>query len=103
MKHIACDLEKILGKALTKQDKLLGSLTMNWHKIAGAQLSVYSCPMRITNSIDKGQKIKILHISASNSSVGLEVTYHQSTILERIAVYFGHRIIDRVRVKVLSN
>jgi hypothetical protein len=100
MKHVGGNLDKILGKVFAQKDKLLGPITLNWHKITDHNLGRKSCPVRISESTENGKTIRFLHVSVKDSSIGLEITYHQNIILERIAIYFGHKIIDRIRVRL---
>lgn len=100
MRPIADSIDILLRKTFARHDKTFAEIMINWPKIAGAAFGSRTCPLRILTVTEKGEKLKILHIKASDSATSLEFTYHQNIILERIAVYFGHKAIDKLYIKI---
>lgn len=100
MRPIAEFIDGILRKTFARHDKTFAEIMINWPKIAGVTFGSRTHPFKISTVTEKGEKIKILHIKASDSATSLEFTYHQNIILERIAVYFGHKAISKLHIKI---
>lgn len=92
-------IDKIIYKIYEKKNPLLAELITNWKKIVGEELAKISHPIKLQNSA-ANKKNNILYVSASNSSVSLELTYKQDIMIERIAVYFGYKLVGKIRVLV---
>src|SRR5579871_4789253 len=102
MKLLADDVNTIIRKIFRNQHPYLAEIIINWPKIVGPNFSKYSSPQKITKSREKSININILHIQVENSSIGLQISYQQELILERIAVYLGVKAIHRIRLIVSS-
>ena len=100
MIEISEHINSILRSVFSGHDKTFSEIMINWPKIAGVRFSTSIIPSKITTVTEKGQKKKILHVKATNTTTSLEFTYHQNIILERIAVYFGHKAIDKLSIKI---
>ena len=101
MKPISDNIDKILRYVFARHDKAFGEIMIHWHKITGAQFGCRTTPLRMSKMIEKGQKITILHVGTKDAATSLEFSYHQDIILERIAVYFGYKHVDKLRIKVM--
>lgn len=99
MKPIADEVEKIVRPVFAKHGKIFAEVMINWSKIAGVAFGQKTSPYKITTAAEKGRKINILHVKASNSATGLEFAYQQDIIMERIAIYFGYKAVDKIIVK----
>lgn len=100
MKPLIADVNKIIRKIFGRKNPILAELIINWGKIVGVKFSHQSVPLKIISSYEKGQKINILYIEIENSSLSMEMSYQQDVIIERIAVYLGHKGIHKMRVVV---
>lgn len=100
MRPIADHIDILLRKTFARHDKTFAEVMINWPKITGASFSSRTSPIKISTVTEKGQKIKILYVKTADAATSLEFTYHQNIILERIAVYFGHRAIDKLYIKI---
>jgi hypothetical protein len=98
MKPISENIDKVLRTVFSKHSKAFAEIMINWPKVAGAKFGSSTSPMKISNITEKKVQIKVLYVKVSDSATGLEFTYHQDIILERIAVYFGYRAVDKLRV-----
>ncbi|MBN8530541.1 MAG: DUF721 domain-containing protein [Alphaproteobacteria bacterium] len=72
-------------------------LVRDWPAIVGESLASQSRPQRLTFPRDK-KTDGILRVEAS-PGFALEMQYMESTILERIAAYFGFRAVSRLQIK----
>lgn len=100
MKPLVDDVNKIIYKIYKKNNPLLAGVMLHWAKIVGAQYGTQTMPLKITSARDKNQKINILHVISSNSSVALEIAFQQEIIIERLAVYMGYKAIQKIRTVV---
>ena len=95
-------LEDNIGKiikpmARNKKDSffILSSLIKNWPAIIGEKYYPYCVPQKV--KISKEHKIT-LFINAHNSAVAFYLEGNYSQILEKIAAYFGYKIINEIRI-----
>jgi hypothetical protein len=102
MKPLIADVNKIIRKIFGRKNPILAEIIINWGKIVGVKFSGKSVPLKITSAIEKGQKINILYIEIANSALSMEMSYQQDVILERIAVYLGHKGIHKIRLVTLG-
>jgi hypothetical protein len=101
MKPIADNIDKVLLKVFARHDKAFAEIMVHWHKITGSQFGSRTFPLKISSTTEKGRKINILHIGAKDAATSLEFSYHQDIVLERIAVYFGYKHVDKLRIKIM--
>lgn len=69
----------------------------DWHLIVGEELAKYSYPKRLSY-VNRKKKDAVLHISASNSSIAMNIEYKKGIIIENISVYFGLDFIKSIKV-----
>jgi hypothetical protein len=91
-------IDGVINDIFGKQHPLLPKLIQNWGKIVGAKFSNMSNPYKIVRIKEKGKQINVLHINIENSVVAMEFTFQQDIILERIAVFFGFRAIEQIKI-----
>lgn len=99
MKPISNEIDKVLRGVFARHSKTFAEIMINWPKITGLAFGAITSPYKIATATEKKRKINILYVKVDNSSTGLEFTYHQDIIIERIAVYFGYKAIDKIIVK----
>lgn len=101
MKPIADNINKVLRHVFSRHDKAFAEIMIHWNKITGSQFGSRTAPLKISRATERGQKINVLHVGAKDAATSLEFSYHQDVILERIAVYFGYKHIDKLRIKIM--
>ena len=100
MKPLNVEVNRLIHSIFKKKHPILAEIMINWGKIVGVKFSTKAAPLKITKSIESGKKINILHISAENSSISMEMSYQQELIIERIAVYLGYKGIHKIKMLV---
>lgn len=92
-------LNLLLRKVIGKKNKVLAEIIINWNKIVGAEISAHASPIKIYTIREKSQELNVLLIHTASSAIGLKLSYQQEIIIERIAIYFGHKAIHRIKIK----
>jgi hypothetical protein len=103
MKKLDNIINQFLTKLYKKQGSVMSELIINWSKIVGEALAYDTRPAKIRSQLYKGQKIHILYVHVSDSSKAIEISYSESVILERIAIFLGKKAIQRILVQVISS
>lgn len=98
-KLLGDSINYILRKIIGQKNKVLAEIIINWPRIVGAELSSSASPLKIYSTREKGQQINVLIIQADSSAAGLKLSYQQELVIERIAVYFGHKAVHRLKIK----
>ncbi|MES2214871.1 MAG: DUF721 domain-containing protein [Pseudomonadota bacterium] len=101
MRSIADNIDKVLRKVFARHDKAFAEIMIHWHKITGPQFGSRTFPLKISQMTEKGLKINTLHVGAKDAATSLEFSYHQDVVIERIAVYFGYKHVDKLRIKIM--
>lgn len=100
MKPIIEDINKLIHKIFKKQHPILAELIINWGKIVGIKYSDKCCPIKVTTEKQNGKLTNVLHISADNSSVAMELSYLHELMIERIAIYFGYKAVHKIKLLI---
>ena len=92
------EIIKLISKPIAEN---FGFKTTNiiddWESIAGKKLAQYSQPIKLSyNNKNRGT----LCIVADNSSIALELKYHEHIILEKLAKLFDHKAIDSIYIRL---
>lgn len=74
---------------------------VNWSKIAGVKFAGSTYPLKTISYKENKQFRKLLVVNADNSSLGMELSFQQEILIERIAVYFGYKAIHKIQVRTL--
>ncbi len=98
MKPISENLDKVLRTVFAKHSKAFAEIMINWPSITGGKFGSSTAPIKISMITENKVKINLLHIKAQDAATGLEFTYHQNIILERIAIYLGYKAVDKLRI-----
>ncbi len=93
-------INNILRGVIGQRSKILAEIVINWPKIVGSELSKDTSPMRIFSAKEKGQQVNILYVNVTSSAIGLRLSYQQEMLIERIAIYFGHKAVHKIKIKV---
>jgi len=89
----------ILRRIIGQKSKVLAEIIINWPRIVGADLATSASPIKIYSTREKGEQVNVLMIQADSSAAGLKLSYQQELVIERIAIYFGHRAVHRLKIK----
>ncbi len=100
MKLLSHDINIIIKRIFGKQNPSLAEIMINWNKIVGSKFSNKTVPIKISTIKERGKAINILYVQAENSSIALEISFHQQIIIERISVYLGFKAIHSLRTKI---
>lgn len=98
-KFLGDSINFILRRIIGQKSKVLAEIIINWSRIVGAELSSNVSPMRIYSAREKGEQVNVLLVQADSSAVGLKLSYQQELVIERIAIYFGHKAVHRLKIK----
>ncbi len=98
---------KLLGESITgllreiwgQKSDVLAEIMINWPKIVGVEFASIIEPVRIYSAREKASQVNVLLVRAFSSAAGLKLAYQQEIIVERIAIYFGHKAIHRIKIK----
>lgn len=101
MQQINKHLTTVLRNALSNQHPILSEMLISWHQIVGTKFASATTPMKYISNTHNKRKINILYISTANSGIGMEIAYNENIIIERIAVYFGYKAVDKIQVKII--
>lgn len=102
MKLLSHDINIIIKRIFGRQHPLLAEIMVNWDKIVGPKFSSQATPLRIGSIKEKGLALNVLHVQVENSSIALELSFHQHIIIERISVYLGFKAIHNLKTTIYS-
>lgn len=74
---------------------IVNNLAKNWQNIVGEQYSKFCKPQKVNFNHDKKA---ILTISASNSAVAFALESKSQDIIEKIAIYFGYKLVSSIKI-----
>ena len=97
MKKIQNIVEKLLHKIYGTQNSIMTTIVTNWTEIIGKDYSQQTYPFKITSYKRKAKQENILHIRSNNSSQTSQLRYLEETIIERIALQCGNKIIHKIQ------
>ena len=98
-KLLGDSINYILRRIIGQKNKVLAEIIINWPRIVGGELSSNASPMKIYSIREKGEQINVLLVQADSSAAGLKLSYQQVLVIERIAIYFGHKAVHRLKIK----
>ena len=98
MKRLADEIATINSRIFRQKGKIFAGLMINWSKIVGEQYSNNTYPRNIKEIKENSIMYKTLYLVVKNSSIGMELSCHKEVIIERAAMFFGFRAIDKIRI-----
>jgi len=101
MKPISDGVNNLIRRIFIKRDPILAEIIINWTKIVGIKFSGNTAPCKISRGFEKSNKINILHVEASDSSLSMEMSFQQDIIIERMTVYLGFKAIHKLKLIVV--
>ena len=100
-KLLSESINNILRECVSQKSKAMGEIIINWAKIVGPEFARDTYPTNIFSAKEKGQQINILYVNVNSSAVGLKLSYSQEMIIEKIAIYFGHKAVHKIKMRVI--
>ena len=84
---------------------VIADLTLYWPKIVGDKFanSYKIIPLKITTKKTNLNIEQILHIRAPNHAIKTEVFFQESVIIERIKIYLGKKVVDKIKIVIDQN
>ena len=93
--HKISQIIKPISKKKKDNFVVLNSLLKNWEAIVGAKYYRYCYPKKVQfNTNNK----TVLFIGSYNAAVAFALDGHQNYIIEKIASYFGYKIISSIKI-----
>jgi hypothetical protein len=87
---------EISKPAIAKKGFVHARLITHWSEIIGASMAEYCFPQEVT--FPAGKRSNGLLTIATDSGHALEIQHLTPILLEKMAVYFGYRAIERIRI-----
>ena len=100
MRQISNNINYIVKGVFSKKGISFAEIMMHWSNIVGNELAENISPVKVTMSKVGKKEIKILHVLVPSASAGVEVSYKQDMIIERIAAFFGYKAIDKLKINI---
>jgi len=89
-------IEKATGKAFSKNSKLEKQIYLSWTDIVGRELAQKATPQDV--SFARNEKSKTtLHLCVYDS-FAVEISYMEEVIIEKIAMFFGFKSIEKIKI-----
>ena len=87
-----------ITKKMDKQDPIMYRLIKHWPEIVGEELCELCKPNKVTYySVDQ-QQFATLYVETFSSSTAMQVSFMTVMMMDRIAGYFGHKAISRIKI-----
>lgn len=102
MRKLSKFIPGLVVTACQKQGVLQHKILSEWKEIVGEHLSKISVPLKTHFTYNK-QSGGILVIGVTNCGYIMELQMMENVILERLAVYFGYKAIEKIRLQYVSN
>ena len=100
MKKISNNINYIVKGVFSRKGISFAEIMMHWSSIVGEELAENISPVKVSFSKIGKREIKILHVLVPSSSAGVEVSYKQDMIIERIAAFFGYKAVDKLKINI---
>ena len=95
LENISSILRGITSKFASKFGDERIKLINDWD-IVGLEYAKYSYPLKVIKYSDN----MVLNICVTNSSVATMISFSSGVLIERINTYFGHKVIDKIKIIV---
>lgn len=102
MKKLNDLMPQVIDKACKHNNFIQHKIIVDWLNIVGDRLAEICIPM--TTQFTYGKEVDgTLVIGVSNPSYVLELQMMEKIILQRLAVYFGYKAINKLRLKYIAD
>lgn len=96
LRSLGDSLPKIVRDKIIKKSDTYAKLLNNWDKLADNEIHKFCKPESITNIGDSS--IKILNIKVTPGKE-VDVEYARDDIIKNINIFFGKKIVNKIRIK----
>ena len=96
LRSLGDSLPKIVRDKIIKKSDTYAKLLNNWDKLADNEIHKFCKPVSITNIGDSS--IKILNIKVTPGKE-VDVEYARDDIIKKINIFFGKKIVNKIRIK----
>lgn len=96
-------LNAAVEAALRKKGKDMAKIVLAWSNLLPGVLAQKCWPYQLRSYKIEGRKVQTLHVHTQDASAGLALTYQEPLVLEKMILYFGQRLVDRISVKTVGN
>lgn len=97
MKNLSMSLDKITKPLFKRRGFIENKILVDWEKIVGASLSLYSSPRKLAFRKNKTTD-GVLHVEVYDSSMATEMMYMEPVLIEKIACYFGYKAVAKFKL-----
>ena len=95
--NIGSAVDKSLSSSFNKYNSAILQIIKNWKSIVGEKYFPYCQPKKI--SFKKGVRGQgTLRVEACNSAIAMYLDMQEDYILEKIASFFGYRVVSKLRI-----
>ena len=98
IEHKISDLLKPIFSGNKKEFVIINNLVKNWEEIVGKKYAKFCYPKLV--NFDKNQKGAKLTVAVFNSAAAFFLENNSEFLLERIAVFYGHKTIVKIAIKL---
>jgi hypothetical protein len=89
--------------ALSKRGKDMAKVIMAWEALVPEALATKCWPHKIKCHEVNGVRVNVLQVHAQDSHTGLAITYCEPVLLEKMLLYFGRKIVDKILTKTVGS
>lgn len=95
MHQIGQYVNKLTKHLFKHKNPLEYQIFTNWEMIIGKEFVNYTFPLKLTsNKYCKG----LLYIEVYSSSLATRLHYMEPIIIEKIAIYFGYKLVEKLKI-----
>lgn len=88
--------------ALSKKGRELAKIVLAWNDLLPSAYASRCWPHKMQSCRLSGEIRNLLQVHAEDAGTGLELTYYCPTLIEKMTLYFGRRLVDKVLVKTVG-
>lgn len=103
MKKIETFVKPLTQQALVGDGYYIATLMLDWDKIVGEKLSAITRPEKIIfpkkKQFFEEQPAGNLYLQVSHSAFAVELSFQQEMIIEKVNIYFGKPIAEKITIK----
>ncbi len=90
-------VEQSISPMFERKGAVQAKIYSKWSTIVGEGIAQKTSPSKITYA-GKEKSIGTLHINVFSADA-LEISYMEGVLIEKIAVFFGYKAIDKIKIK----
>lgn len=89
-------LHRVTQPATAKKGSAYVKLLANWEEIAGLEIAKKCTPLTLTFPRQKYNEGKLT--LSTTSAMAIEIQHLTPLLIEKIAIYFGYRVVERISI-----